>query len=711
MNEHTGLPAPSADAAELRGFPRRFARTRRFSLGAPGQFTVSPDGERVLFLRSASGTDPRPLLWLYRGGRELLLADPAGPSYATDREVRLAAWSRDGALWTVRTTGGEPPRRISAAGPVTDPRPSPDGTRIAYVTGGALHLVRADGTDDRRLTPPGTGTVTHGLPDRTTPGSYGPARGHRWSPDGDALLVTRVDSGMVPLHHLADPADPGTPPRTVRRSMAGTPTAGTSLHLYFPDASGGVRHVPVRLPHAAPGREHPPGAWHAPRFAHLLAVEWDTAGPLITLQSRDQRTVWTLAADPATGETVPLDRRHDPHWVDVRPGTPRRTASGVPVLSRTRGDTRALAVGDALTPEGLEVREVVGTVAEEVFFTANEHTDPTEVHVWSHRPGTGFTRLTGTPGVHTAAVGGPVLVLDSRTPDGQRVTVLRDGRPAGRIAVLTEQPPDGPAPRFLVLGARRLHTRLHLPSWHRPGDGRRLPVLLCPYGGPALQVVTRARAWYTAVCQWFAEHGFAVLAADGRGTPGRGIAWQRALLGDRLTPALDDQIDALHAAAGRHDALDLSRVAIRGWSFSGYLAAGAVLRRPDVFHAAVAGAAPADRRLYDAYGEERYLGHPQVQPEGYARSSLRPRSAGPFRPLLLVHGLADDNVLPVHTLRLSAALLAAGHPHAVLPLPGTGHLVTGEETAAPLLRLELDFLTRALGGSPGRADSGAAAAG
>ncbi len=210
-------------------------------------------------------------------------------------------------------------------------------------------------------------------------------------------------------------------------------------------------------------------------------------------------------------------------------------------------------------------------------------------------------------------------------------------------------------------------------------------------------MVTKSREWWTAVCQWFAEQGFAVLATDGRGTPGRGVAWQRAVLGDRLRPVLEDQIDALHAAVERYDVLDSTRVGIRGWSFSGYLAAGAVLHRPDVFHVAVAGAAPVDRRLYDTYWEERYLGHPDVQRDAYERCSLLPYAHRLTRPLMLVHGLDDDNVFPVHTLRLSAALLAAGRPHTVLPLSGAGHLVAGEGQADALLQLELAFLREALG--------------
>ncbi|WP_037931534.1 alpha/beta hydrolase family protein, partial [Streptomyces sp. SPB78] len=167
--------------------------------------------------------------------------------------------------------------------------------------------------------------------------------------------------------------------------------------------------------------------------------------------------------------------------------------------------------------------------------------------------------------------------------------------------------------------------------------------------------------------------------------------------GDRLTAALADQADALRAAADAYPDLDPGRVGIRGWSYGGYLAAAAVLRHPETFHAAVAGAAPSDRALYNTYWEERFLGDPAVLPEGYRASSLLDDAPRLRRPLLLVHGLADENVSPAHMLRLSAALLAAGRPHEVLPLSGAGHGVSGTPVAAALLRHEVRWLGGALG--------------
>jgi dipeptidyl-peptidase-4 len=142
--------------------------------------------------------------------------------------------------------------------------------------------------------------------------------------------------------------------------------------------------------------------------------------------------------------------------------------------------------------------------------------------------------------------------------------------------------------------------------------------------------------------------------------------------------------------------LDLSRVAIRGWSFGGYLAALAVLRRPDVFHAAVAGAPVTEWRLYDTHYTERYLGHPATSPDSYDRTSLLGDAARLQRPLLLIHGLADDNVTVANTLQLSSALLAAGRQHSVLPLSGVTHMTPQEVVAENLLLLQLDFLNSAL---------------
>jgi dipeptidyl-peptidase 4 len=330
--------------------------------------------------------------------------------------------------------------------------------------------------------------------------------------------------------------------------------------------------------------------------------------------------------------------------------------------------------------------------------------------VWAWRPEGELRQLSdATVGVHAAAGAGTTQVLTTSTLEASVPRVVArwsgpDGDVERSLAVHAAEPLVDPQVRFLELGPRRLRAALLLP---RGGDDRGpLPVLLDPYGGPHAQRVLRSRnAFLTS--QWLADQGFAVLVVDGRGTPGRGPRWEREVHLDLATPVLEDQIDALHAAADLEPRLDLRRVAIRGWSFGGYLAALAVLRRPDVFHAAVAGAPVTDWELYDTHYTERYLGHPEHEPKAYEVSSLVDADGqllgaaawdGPDVPeLLLVHGLADDNVVAAHALRLSSALLADGRPHRFLPLSGVTHMTPQEVVAENLLHLQVRFLHEALG--------------
>jgi dipeptidyl-peptidase-4 len=415
------------------------------------------------------------------------------------------------------------------------------------------------------------------------------------------------------------------------------------------------------------------------------------------VQSRDQRTVRFLVIDPAGGGTTVLNEQRDECWVQLVSGLPARTGSGALVAHSDLGGTRHLTVnGVTVTPPGLQLRAVLGVDGDEVLFTASE--EPAETHVWSYRATDGVRRLSVEAGVHSGVRRGGTLVHVAGCTDqpGGRVTVVREGKPSVPIASLVERPVLDVHATPLVLGPRELRGVLYLPSWHRPDSGR-LPVLLDPYGGAGRQRATAELDWRSLVSQWFAEQGFAVLVADGRGTPGRGPDWEREVHGDLFGPVLDDQVAAVREAARLRPELDLGRVGIRGWSFGGSLAALAVLRRPDVFHAAVAGAGVTDQRLYHAHWRERFLGHPDEFPERYEACSLVLAAPELTRPLLLMHGLADDKSHPANTLRLSSALLAAGRPHEVLLLPGAGHQAIGGASTEDLLWHQVRFLQRHLG--------------
>jgi dipeptidyl-peptidase 4 len=701
-------------------FPRQLARTRYFSLGVPRAVTVSRDGGRVLFLRTRGGEDPVTCLWRLdladgadeaetgRVGRERLLADPAAPwnfgpgdapeaervrrerarelaagivAYSADANCRTIVFALDGLLWVLRV-GDDPrepagvPEPVPAADAVTDPRIDPTGQRVAYVTDGALQVTElADGTG-RALAAPEHDDVSYGLAEHVAAESMYRFRGYWWAPDGQRLLAARVDNSPVQRWWITDPANPERPPRAIRYPAAGTANADVTLHVLRLD--GSKTEV----------------TWDRGAYEYMAAAEWDSQGPLLSVQSRDQRTVMVLAADAVTGQTTPLHTERDDAWVELAPGTPARTSVGDLVTVSDRDGSRRLVVGDvAVTPDGLHADSVSGTDGEAVYFTATDERDPTERHLWRYDPGRGLSRCSADPGVHEGRAAGGTVVVLSRTEGGSSAAVAwRDGTRAA-IATLEAEPLLKPRITWLALGARELRAALLLPSWYRPGT--RLPMLLSPYGGPAMQRVVRVRDAAFCEDQWFAEQGFAVLVADGRGTPGRGPEWSKVVFGDTLSAPLDDQVDALNAISARFPDLDRGRVGIRGWSYGGALAAIAVIRRPDVFHAAVSGAAPHDQRLYDTHWRQRFLGLPQQNPEGYDRSSTMTGAASLTRPLLLIHGMADDNVVVAHTLRMSAALLAAARPHQVLPLSDATHMPI--DVVGQLLRHELAFLTESLG--------------
>ena len=696
-------PSPaSSDVEAIATFPRRHAATRRFTLGAPRSFRVSDDGERALFLRSSGSNDASNSLWVVERGsdprlvfdaaqrddadltdaekarRERMREQAGGVvSYVAKPDLSEAVFVLGSAIYRVDVSSGEI-EELPSDGSAFDPTTEPGSERVAYVSGATLRITSPDGDRSIPGTNEGTAEVSWGSAEFVAAEEMGRGRGYWWDPRGQRMAACRVDTSPVAQWWIASPSQPASEPRSIRYPAAGT--ANADVQLWIVDVDGGPQ---IRIDWAAAGD----GAWE-----YLANVAWGEQ-LLLTVQTRDQRTLAVLSADPDTGATNEILRVTDDTWVELQPNTPLPTASGL-VMIVDDGQRRLSVDGVPLThtmdghdAAALQIRALVGAVDDRYLVTCT--TDGTDA-VLAHADASGHLTALTAPGFYSAAVhtGGTTVRTIAAADDATRYEVAWHDGSTTTIDSHADVPGFPCTPQFHFSGSRALATALCLPSGH---DGSPLPVLLDPYGGPHAQRVLRSRNAF-ATSQWFAEQGFAVVVIDGRGTPGRGPAFEREIYGDFATKVLDDQIDALHALAESHPELDLSRVGIRGWSFGGYLAALAVLRRPDAVHAAVSGAPVTEWRLYDTHYTERYLGHPDDVPEHYDQSSLLADADKLTRPLMLIHGLADDNVVAAHTLQLSQALLEAGRPHEVLPLSGVTHMTPQEQVAENLLHLQRDFL-------------------
>ncbi|MGA0863100.1 MAG: prolyl oligopeptidase family serine peptidase [Ilumatobacteraceae bacterium] len=683
-------------------FPRQHARTQRLTLGEPRSFTVSPDGARVVFARSHGGSDPVNTLWVLEtaSGTEREVFDPRAlpvdggeltaeerrrreraregasgvVTYSCDADVTCAATVIGGQVVHVRLDDGTVTVPEIAPG-VFDVRISPDGTHLAYVRGDALCVAPLSGVE-RVIARETSETVTWGSADFIAAEEMGRQRGFWWSPDSRTIAACRVDTDPIVPWWIADPAHPEQAPVEHRYPAAGTANALVSLALV--DVATGDR-TDVDL---------------GDGWEYLNSVSWTAAGLIAQVQTRDQRMVHVRRIDPATGDSDVIFSDYDEHWVELVPGVPTLESSGRLVTCVDRGGLRRLLVdGAVMTPESLQVRGVA-YAGETVLFTANDPNIPRRLRAWRLDTSSGNIAPVS-PDLGVASVVGNSAATVTRhasLADARASFHVVSEHGGADVANLAETPLVSPNVTFHEVGDARIPVAILTP---RDGRDTPLPVLFDPYGGPHAQRVVETTGAF-ATSQWFADQGFVVVVADNAGTPGRGSDVERAVWRDLAGPVLADQVAVARALPHLEPRADISRVAVRGWSFGGYLAALAVLHAPDVFHAGVAGAPVTDWALYDTHYTERYLGR-VLDDAAYTSTSLLHDAEKLTRPLLLIHGLADDNVVAAHTLQLSSALLAAGRTHEVLPLSGVTHMTPQEVVAENLLLHQLDFIRRSLG--------------
>lgn len=681
-------------------FPRQYARTQRLSLGEPRSFTLSPDGSRVIFIRSHSGSDSVNTLWSLdtATGIERELLDPRAlntdlseltaaelrqreraregasgvTSYACNRDITRAVTVLGGSVVIIDLITGDATMPAIEPG-VFDVRLSPDGNTISYLRGTSLCVSSLTG-DERVIASDSNETISWGNAEFIAAEEMGRFRGYWWSPDSQSIAACRVDVSPINVWHIADPAHPELPATEHRYPAAGTPNASVSLHII---SIATATATPVELA----------GDWE-----YLNTVSWNSAGLIAQTQTRDQKRIDIHSIDASTGKATIVFTDTDDAWVELVSGVPALQQDGSLITCADReGSRRLLVNGSAVTPTTMQVRSVV-SVGDSIVFMANEITTPWQLDAWAYRNGL-LEQITQSHGVASVSGFRSCYVSRISTLDTERAQfTVHTPTTTHNVTSLAETSLVQPNVRIMSVGPRGIPVAILLP---RDGLSTKLPVLFDPYGGPHAQRVVASRAAYNS-SQWFADQGFVVVIVDNTGTPGKGSEWERGVMNDLAEPVLDDQVEILRDLNDLEPRADTSRVGIRGWSFGGYLAALAVLRRSDLFHAAVAGAPVTDWRLYDTHYTERYLGNPAIDASAYEATSLFNDAEHLQQPLLLIHGLADDNVVAAHTLQLSSALLAAGKPHEVLPLSGVTHMTPQEVIAENLLLHQLEFLQRHL---------------
>lgn len=681
--------------------------------------------------------------------------------YSSDDDGNRIVFTINGRLfltdidWNAETGAPEPHTRELAGEwldedpamytPVLNPRIAPDGEHVLYTTGSYLMLVDIGGELGDRITAvygvsvededgnPAENTWKIGLAEFVAGEEMDRYDGFWWAPDSQHVLFESFDTADEPTWYISDPADPEKRADGRRYPRALTRNADVYLTVITLAFDENGRYAGIT--------GNADVDWDREAYEYVAAVNWRRGhDPLVLVQNRrqtrDQVLEVAVAADGAAlGATRVLEEHANDQWIDLIHGTPTYTPDGQLVcpLNDMAADTNRLTVdGRPFTPAGWNVRAVLDVTDDDVLAVVQRAPEiATEVpRAWAGSDadsdaeslfgghdarsfdvvsidynGT-ITPVTTDPGQWTASRGERGIVVsgrDMRSARAQMRHIL--GEQSATISSTAAEPGFAPNVTFTRLGEHQLYTAIIAPSPSSPyAHADKLPVLMKPYGGPGFQQVVASQSFYWEG-QWWADQGFLVVTADGRGTTGRGPAWDREIFEDMKDVTLADQIEAVNAlseavsrlnADGRRPGVpapDLDKVCMIGWSYGGFLSALAVLDAPNVFKAACAGAPPTDWTLYDTHYTERYLG---LDPDVYRRNGIVQDAPGLVRPLMLIHGFADDNVTIAHSLRLSQALMASGRPHTFLPLTGITHMTNDETVAENLLTLQRDFLRDAL---------------
>ena len=741
MNARSAEPA-ATDPAPGDTFLRDYAETRGFMLGRPVNATPTPDGKTVLFLRAKSGREPSQSLYAFdvasketrlllapedalKGANELLSPEEKArrerqrisvggfTAFGISKDSGLVLLSLSGKIYVLDLTKGGVRELATGEGTIIDPKFSPDSRSVAYVRNQDVCVFDLASGKEHAVTTGGTETVSHGLAEFVAQEEMARFAGYWWSPDSRQIVYQESDASKVEVWYAADPAQPGRAPEKTFYPRPGKANVAVRLGVVAADGTGNTTWLD----------------WDHAKYEYLGKVTWGEHGPLtLTVMSRDQTDLALLKAEAETGKTSVLLTEHDDAWVNL--------PQDVPVWLSEQDGGGFLWASEQSGWRGLEQRTVDGNLAkkfgmrwEDNFRTLVGVAGGHAYGIFSERwpfcalleliqlvpsaDSAKYADMATDPGVAQASFGDCKTIFTDTEQTSKRMphTLVRqvsDGTVIGELPGVAAEPSFTPETTLdevvpaTASGPESMQddyfAMLVRPRQFDPAAKRKYPVIVDVYGGPGHQQVLASMRPYL-LDQWLANQGFIVVAIDGRGTPGRGRDWERAMAGHFGTVPLDDQVEALKLLGAKHPEMDLDRVGITGWSFGGYMSALAVLRRPDVFKAAVAGAPVTDWMDYDTCYTERYLGVSGAGrwPDAYREGSLDSGTERLTRPLLLIHGTADDNVYFRHSLKLIEALFRSGQRVDFLPLDSFTHMVPDPVVRTRLEERIVDYFRTHLG--------------
>jgi dipeptidyl-peptidase-4 len=759
------LPAATAAA----GPPERLTLERLFSgpdlAGASLRSArFSPDGKLVTYLQGSAESKDRLDLWAHdiATGRNALLVDSRSlvadegtlsPEEEARRErqrtVALAGivdyqFSADSRLLLIPIAGdlflydlkapraGPAVRRLtSTAAAETDARFSPRGRFVSFVREQNLYVIEVATGRETAVTREGAGLVSFGMAEFIAQEEMDRDTGYWWSPDERMIALTRVDESTVDEVERFEIYAETVRVIRQRYPAAGRPNARVDLWVAtLAGAAISLRELP-----AAAASE-----------GYLARVAWfpDSRALAVQRQTRDQKRLELLKVDVARGTAQQLLEERSDTWVELHDELTFLKGQPAFLWASYRSGHKHLYLydldGKLLRPVTAGEWMVVGDSRERaiegvdeakglVYFTANRDT-PIERHLYA-APLTGSSdtagiearirRLTEGAGWHSVSMAGDAQRwLDTfSTPDTPPSLTLRhttSKRPSVLVAnTLGASHPYAPylaahrTPEFGTLRAadgQVMHFTMLKPLGFDPS--KRYPVIVEVYGGPGVQRVQRA--WGGYYRQYLAQQGFVVFMLDNRGSGNRGRAFETALYHRMGSIEIEDQVKGVDYLRSL-PFVDPARIGVWGWSYGGYMALMAMVRAPEHFAAGVSGAPVTDWRLYDTHYTERYMGVPEAgspesNPEGYRDGNVMTHAAALKGPLLVMHGMADDNVLFTHSTALFKRLQDLGKPFEVMPYPGSKHaLLRFPTTGLHGYRTISDFFVRTLRPEPSDASA------